>query len=85
LFNGDTGYNKDALRHYTVGTIKALEISKHNGLEAIVNTAILGAYVRLTGITTLERLLEVIEKSVPTAVEQNLAAAQQAYEKVATL
>jgi Pyruvate/2-oxoacid:ferredoxin oxidoreductase gamma subunit len=66
-----------------VGTINALEISRRNGLEAIVNTAILGAYVRLTGITSLERLLEVIEASVPIAVDQNLAAAQQAYEKVA--
>ena len=85
LFNGETEYNKDALRHYTVGTIKALEISKQNGLEAIVNTAILGAYVRLTGITSLERLLYVIKGTVPTAVEQNLAAAQQAYEKVSIL
>jgi 2-oxoacid:acceptor oxidoreductase gamma subunit (pyruvate/2-ketoisovalerate family) len=85
LLNGDMGHHGDDLGKYTVGTIKALEISKHNGLEAIVNTAVLGAYVRLTGITSLERLLHVIEGTVPTAIDQNLAAARQAYEKVAIL
>lgn len=85
LLNGETVYHGDALRHYTVGRIDALEISKSNGLEAIVNTAILGAYVRLTGITSLERLLHVIEVTVPTAIDQNLAAAKQAHEKVAIL
>jgi 2-oxoacid:acceptor oxidoreductase gamma subunit (pyruvate/2-ketoisovalerate family) len=85
LLNGDTGYYGDSLKRYTVGTINAVEISKSNGLQAIVNTAILGAYVRLTGITRLERLLHVIEETVPTAIEQNLAAAEQAYERVSIL
>jgi len=85
LFNMDERYQSDALRNYTVGTINALEISKKNGLEAMVNTAILGAYIRLTQIISLHRLVKVIEETVPGAIDQNVTAAKQAYERLSII
>ena len=82
LRNGDNSYNRDALKSYTVGSVDALKIARKNGLEAIVNTAILGAYVRLTEIVSLDMLLKVIRDTVPGAIDQNVAAAQEAYEKL---
>jgi len=82
LLNGDNSYNRDALKSYTVGSVDALKIARKNGLEAIVNTAILGAYVRLTEIVSLDMLLKVIRDTVPRAIDQNVAAAQEAYEKL---
>ena len=70
------------LKSYTLSTIKAFEISKKNGLNAIVNTAILGAYVRLSQIVSLDTMIKVIRETVPVEIEQNVAAAQEAYEKV---
>jgi 2-oxoacid:acceptor oxidoreductase gamma subunit (pyruvate/2-ketoisovalerate family) len=85
LLNTDEICQFGALGDLKVGQINALEISKNNGLGSIVNTAILGAYVRLTQIVNLESLLKVIEKTVPVATEQNVAAAKQAYEKLSII
>jgi 2-oxoacid:acceptor oxidoreductase gamma subunit (pyruvate/2-ketoisovalerate family) len=82
LLHTDGKYQPDIVKSYTLGTIKALEISKKNGLGSIVNTAILGAYVRLSQIVNLDTILKVIQEAVPVDIEQNLAAAQEAYEKV---
>jgi Pyruvate/2-oxoacid:ferredoxin oxidoreductase gamma subunit len=51
-------------------------------MGSIVNTAILGAYVRLTNIISLDALLKVIAENVPKAIDKNMAAAKQAYEQV---
>ena len=69
-------------KKYKVGLIDALGISRKNGLGSIVNTAVLGAYARLSGVASLEALLKVIADSVPAAVDENLAAAKEAYENV---
>ena len=85
LFNMDESYQSDAFKDYTVGTINALEISKKNGLGAVVNTAVLGAYIRLTQIISLDRLLKVIKETVPAAIDQNVSAAKEAYEKLSII
>ncbi len=85
LLNMDEGYQSVALQDYTVGTIDALEISKRNGLGAVVNTAILGAYIRLTQVISLDRLLKVIKETVPGAIDQNVAAAREAYERLSVM
>lgn len=85
LLNVDEEYQSGALKDYTVGTINALEISKRNGLGAVVNTAILGAYIRLTQVISLDRLLKVIEETVPGAIDQNVAAAKEAHEIVSLM
>lgn len=82
LINTNKECQSDILKNYTLSTIKALEISKKNGLGSIVNTAILGAYVRLSQIVNLDTILKVIKENVPVDIKQNLAAAQEAYEKV---
>ena len=85
LLNTDEVCEFSALGDLKVGQISALEISKKNGLGSIVNTAILGAYIRLTQTVGLESLLKVIEKTVPAAIEQNAEAAKEAYEKLSII
>lgn len=48
----------------------------------IVNTAILGAFCRVTGICSIDAVLAAIAKGVPIKPEQNAAAAREAYENV---
>lgn len=50
--------------------------------EPIVNTAILGAFARVTGIMSMETLAKTIRDSVPNKPLENEAAAREAYEKV---
>jgi 2-oxoacid:acceptor oxidoreductase gamma subunit (pyruvate/2-ketoisovalerate family) len=85
LLNGAALPRRDTLKSYTVGAINALEIAKNNGLGPLVNTAILGAYVRLTNIVSLDILTGVIEEHVPAAAGKNIAAAKEAYEKLCIL
>jgi 2-oxoacid:acceptor oxidoreductase gamma subunit (pyruvate/2-ketoisovalerate family) len=82
LLNLEKDYPLDPLKAFKVGRIDALEISRKNGLGVIVNTAILGAYVRLSNIISLDTLLRVISETVPTAADQNVMAAKEAYERL---
>ncbi len=82
LFNTEGRSRPRALREYRIGVIDAGDVSKRNGLGGIVNTSVLGGYVRLSQIVKLETLLKVIRETVPTAVEQNISAAREAYEKI---
>jgi 2-oxoacid:acceptor oxidoreductase gamma subunit (pyruvate/2-ketoisovalerate family) len=50
--------------------------------QPVVNTAILGAFVRATGIVSLEDLLGAIKAGVPIRTEENRAAAREAFERV---
>ena len=50
--------------------------------EPIVNTAILGAFARLTGIIGIEALAEAIKESVPGKGKENEAAAREAYDSL---
>ena len=68
--------------NYRVGLIDAQKISRNHGLGAIVNTAVLGAYARLSGIVSLDAVLKEIANTVPATVEENLAAAREAYESI---
>lgn len=79
LLNGERDCSAELLKTYRVGAINALDISRKNGLGAIVNTTLLGAYVRLTRMISLETLLKVIHDTVPAAVDKNLAAAKEGY------
>lgn len=67
-------------------TVDASDIALRHGLgseaQPVVNTAILGAFVRATGIVDLDHLLEAIEAEVPDRAAQNRAAATEAYERV---
>ena len=71
---------------YRVAAVDASEIALRHGLgtaaQPVVNTAILGAFVRATGIVSLDDLLRAIEHEVPTKGEENRAAAVEAHDQV---
>jgi 2-oxoacid:acceptor oxidoreductase gamma subunit (pyruvate/2-ketoisovalerate family) len=70
-----------------VGTVPAGDIALKHGLGTrllpLINTTILGALVRMTGIVSLDSLLGAIDQSMPRArAEANKAGAREAYETV---
>jgi len=71
---------------FKVATVDASGIARKHKLgsrtEPIVNTAILGAFARVTGIIGIEALAETIRESVPGKGKENEAAAREAYESV---
>ena len=70
---------------YRVATVDAAAIAVRHGLgsrsQPVVNTAILGAFVRATGVVELEALLEAIDLEVPVKAGENRAAATEAFEQ----
>jgi 2-oxoacid:acceptor oxidoreductase gamma subunit (pyruvate/2-ketoisovalerate family) len=85
LLNGVEPQKAGALKGYRIGLINAIDISRQNGLGTIVNTTVLGAYTRLTGLISIEGLLKVIKGHIPAAIDQNMAAAREAYEQLTIL
>jgi len=75
-----------SLPGYRVATVNASSIAVAHRLGTstapIVNTAILGAFSRITGIVSLDSLAQAIRKAMPFKPEDNVAAAQEAFEKV---
>ncbi|MCX8103228.1 MAG: 2-oxoacid:acceptor oxidoreductase family protein [Candidatus Bipolaricaulota bacterium] len=88
LINSDSPpENFAALQKFLVATVPAGEIAVAHNLgtrtNPIVNTAILGAFARLTGFVSLETLLDAIAEKIPERQrERNQAAARAAYERV---
>ncbi len=74
----------DFPKKYKVATINATEIAvKHKlGTMAapIVNTAIVGAVVKILGLAKIKSVLEAVREGVPMKQEENAAAAKEAYE-----
>ena len=73
---------------FTVGTVPAGDIALRHGLGnrllPLINTTILGALVRMTGVVSLDSLLSAIGQSMTAArAEANKAGAREAYETVA--
>jgi pyruvate ferredoxin oxidoreductase gamma subunit/2-oxoisovalerate ferredoxin oxidoreductase gamma subunit len=73
-------------RECRIATIDASGIAVRHGLgseaQPVVNTAILGAFVRATGLVDLDSLLQAIDEEVPVRAAENRAAATEAYEQV---
>jgi 2-oxoacid:acceptor oxidoreductase gamma subunit (pyruvate/2-ketoisovalerate family) len=69
------------LRTFKMGLINASSIARRAGLGDTFNTAMLGAYTRLTNLVRLETLIEAIKTMVPSKVEANIEAAQEAYQQ----
>lgn len=72
---------------FRIATVDASAIAMRHGLgtaaQPVVNTAILGAFVRATELVDLDDLLTAIEHEVPAKTAENMAAARAAYEDVA--
>jgi 2-oxoisovalerate ferredoxin oxidoreductase gamma subunit len=73
---------------YRVATVdaNAIAIKYHLGPRTapIVNTAILGAFARVTGIAKLQTLEQAVREAVPIKPEDNVAATREAYHAVRT-
>lgn len=69
-----------------IATVDATGIARRHGLGSaanpIVNTAILGALVRLTGVVAMEDLERAIREKAPANPEANVAAAREAADAV---
>jgi len=70
------------LRKFKIGLIDAGPIARSLGLGATFNTAMLGAYVRLTNLVTLKTLTETVKAMAPTKKEENVEAVREAYNQV---
>lgn len=76
-----------AFASFRVFTVDAGRIALRHRLGSrthpIVNTAILGAFARATGLVSADAVCEAIRSEVPAHPEENVAAAREAYENVA--
>ena len=68
-------------RAFKIGLINASVIARNAGLGENFNTAILGAYIRLTGLVKMETLIATVGKMVPSKPEENVQAVRQAYDE----
>lgn len=70
---------------FGVATVNATEIAVRHSLggntNPIVNTAILGAFARATGLVGIESVADSIRAGVPKDAEENASAACEAYEE----
>lgn len=69
-----------------VATVNASEIALNHSLGShsapIVNTAILGAYAKASGVVKLESIKEAIKENVSGLIDENVASAEDAYNNV---
>jgi 2-oxoacid:acceptor oxidoreductase gamma subunit (pyruvate/2-ketoisovalerate family) len=69
-----------------VATVNASAIAAEHSLgsraQPIVNTAILGALARATGIVSLDNVTLAIEKTVSVKKDENIQACRESYERV---
>lgn len=78
-----------SLNDFNVATVDANRIAMKCGLSSmgmpIVNTAVLGAFCRVTNIITLDALRQALEEEFPANTQPNVAAAEEAYRQVKKL
>ena len=67
------------LRKFKIGLIDAGSIARSLGLGATFNTAMLGAYVRLTNLIAMKTLTETVREMAPIKKEENIQAVKEAY------
>jgi len=73
-------------RNVSLATVDASRIALRHRLGSrthpIVNTSMLGAFARATGLVSLEAICAAIEQEVPAHQQANQNAAREAYEKL---
>jgi len=70
------------LRKFRMGLIDAGPIARNVGLGDTFNTAMLGAYVRLTDLIKMETLIEAVRTMAPAKIEANIQAVRKAFEQI---
>jgi 2-oxoacid:acceptor oxidoreductase gamma subunit (pyruvate/2-ketoisovalerate family) len=68
--------------HYVDATGIALEYGLGSRAQPLVNTAMVGAYSRVSEDLNLDNLLQAVESSVPQKVSQNVEAVKKAHNSV---
>jgi 2-oxoacid:acceptor oxidoreductase gamma subunit (pyruvate/2-ketoisovalerate family) len=82
LINSSKEMNSFAnLKRFKIGLIDAGTIARSAGLGDTFNTAMLGAYVRLTHLVRMDTLIDAVRTMVPARVEANVRAVREAYEQ----
>ncbi len=73
---------------YNVATVDASAIAVKHRLgtvtSPIVNTAILGAFCKITGAVKIDSVAESIRDYIPTKPDENIKAAKEAFDSVVT-
>ena len=76
-------------RDYNLGLVDASGIAVMNRLGSasipIVNTAILGAFSKATGLVGIDSVVEAVSETVPIKRQENMHAARQAFDFTETL
>lgn len=76
----------DKFEGFKLATVPAGKIALKYHLGSmqspIVNTAILGAVVKVLAVVTMENLIKAIKSDVPAKADDNASAAREAYESV---
>lgn len=71
---------------WNLASVNATVIAAHHGIgtatQPIVNTTVVGAFARVTGLVSLENLERAIAETVPGRAEANQAATREAWETV---
>jgi len=84
IVNGKTGDLVEAGK-YRVGYVDATSIAVRNGLgdpsHPIVNTAILGAFAKVSNLVSLQSIKNATSDTVPSKKKENVNAIQEAYEE----
>ena len=70
------------LRRFRLGLIDAVSIARNLGLGTTFNTAMLGAYARLTNLVPLKTLVETVRTMAPAKKGENVEAVREAYGRV---
>ena len=86
LINTDKDPNTYAIPEgYRLATVDASAIALRHNLgsvtQPIVNTAILGAVARATGVANIDAVIEAIQEEVPANPQANIQAARDAYQE----
>lgn len=71
-------------QQWRIATVDATTIALRHGIgtttQPIVNTTMAGAFIRATGLASMEHLETAIRESMPERADANLGAAREAYE-----
>jgi len=77
---------KGLIRGFRIATVDATSIAIQYGLGSrtnpIVNTAILGAFSRITGLVGIDSIALAIREEIPVRKDENARAAREAYHEV---
>lgn len=76
----------EGLRGFRIATVDATSIAIQYGLGSrtnpIVNTAILGAFSKITGLVGIDSIALAIREEIPVRKDENARAAREAYHEV---